>query len=297
MSAALEAVVVRQLAGLRRASWSLGDALDFVQTELPASALKTRLQAALASVRAGAPAASPDLLVATLTRGDAASASVLDQLAEAIEADDEARVSTTTVRAGVTLVLCLCTLVLVRVTGSLVTSFGPMFEEFGGAPPALTQLFFDLAGPITVLAPMLLAAAIVIVWRMRFDGISGGRELRASSLLFQFASAVEAGVTEASALALIDPKAQQLHGSPILRLESTEQAFLRHVMSSSGAAEGARRLALELRTQGGRLATDGRWWLSPGLVVIVLFTAFFVAASVAAMFLPAIPCDFCGPVK
>lgn len=286
MSAALEAVVVRQLAGLRRSNWSLGDALDFVQTELPVSGLKARLQTALASVRAGASASSPDLLVATLTRGDAASAAVLDQLADAIEADDEARVSTTTVRAGVTLVLCLCTLVVMRVTGSLVDTFGGLFSDFGTALPAPTQLFFDLAGPITVAAPVMLGVAVVVVWRARFDGVSGWRELRASSLLLQFASAVEAGVSEPSALALIDPTSQQLPRSRALRLESTEQAFLQHVMASSGAAEGARRLAAELRVQGGRLATEGRWWLSPGLVVIVLFTVFFAASSLFAMYLP-----------
>ena len=286
MSAALEAVVVRQLAGLRRANWSLGDALEFVQTELPASAVKTRLQTALASLRAGASASSPDLLVATLTRGDAASVSVLEQLAEALEADDEARVSTTMVRAGVTLVLCICALVVMRITSSLVDTFSGLFSEFGAALPAPTQLFFDVAGPITVAAPVMLVVAVVVVWRTRFDGVSGWRELRASSLLLQFASAVEAGVSEASALALIDPTSPQLQRSRTLRLESTEQAFLQHVMTSSGAAEGARRLAAELKAQGGRLATEGRWWLSPGLVVVVLFTVFFAASALFAMYLP-----------
>lgn len=285
MSTALEAVVVRQLAGLRRANWSLGDALDFVQTELPMSSLKARLQAALASVRAGASASSPDVLVATLTRGDAASAAVLDQLADALEADDEARVSTTTVRVGVTLVLCICTLVVMRVSGSLVDSFGVMFADFGASLPAPTQLFFDLSGPMEVAAPVLLAVAIAVVWRTRFDGVSGWRELRASSQLLQFASAVDAGVPEASALALIDPTSQQLQRSAVLRLDSTEQTFLHHVTSVSGAAEGARRLAVELRAHGLRLATEGRWWLSPGLVV-VLFTVFFVSAALVAMYLP-----------
>jgi len=175
---------------------------------------------------------------------------------------------------------------VMRITSSLVDTFSGLFSEFGAALPAPTQLFFDLAGPITVAAPVMLVVAVVVVWRTRFDGVSGWRELRASSLLLQFASAVEAGVSESSALALIDPTSPQLQRSRTLRLESTEQAFLQHVMTSSGAAEGARRLAAELKAQGGRLATEGRWWLSPGLVVVVLFTVFFAASALFAMYLP-----------
>lgn len=286
MSAALEAVVARQLAGLRRANWSLSDALEFVQAELPPSPVKTRLQSALASVRAGASQPSSDLLVATLTRGDAASASVLDQLADAFEADDEARVSTTMVRAAVTLVLCVCTLVVLRFTGSFITSFSHMFADFGAALPAPTQLFIDLSGPMRVAAPVMLVVALVVVWRARFDGVTGGRELRASSLLLQFASAVEAGVTEPGALALVDPKSQQLQSSAALRLDSTERVFLSQVMTSSGSADAARRLAVELHAQGARLAAEGRWWTSPGLIAVVLFTAAFVATALLAMYLP-----------
>ncbi|MBL8935200.1 MAG: hypothetical protein JNM69_11655 [Archangium sp.] len=286
MSAALEAIVVRQLAGLRRANWSLGDALEFVHAELPPSAVKERLHTALTLVRAGTSEPSSDLLVTALTRGDAASAAVLEQLADAMEAADEARVSTTMVRAAVTVVLCLCTLVVVRVTGSLVSSFSHMFADFGTSLPAPTQLFMDLSGPMQVLAPSLLVVSLVVVWRARFEGVTGGRELRASSLLLQFSSAVEAGVAEPAALALIDAKAQQLPRSGVLRLDSNEQVFLGQVMATSGAAEAARRLALELRARGSQLASESRWWNSPALIVVVLLTALFVVSAIFMMYLP-----------
>lgn len=286
MSAALEAIVVRQLAGLRRANWSAQDAIEFVHAELPPSEVKARLHTALSLVRSGTSEPSSDVLVATLTRGDAASAVVLEQLADALEAADEARVSTTVVRATVTVVLCLCTLVVMRVSGSLVASFSNMFAEFGASLPAPTQLFIDLSGPMQVAAPIMLVVSLVIVWRARFDGVTGGRELRASSLLLQFASAVEAGVGEPVALTLIDPRAQQLPRSGVLRLDSSEQVFLGQVMTSAGAAEAARRLAVELRAQGTQLAGEGRWWRSPGLIVVVLLTAFFVASALIAMYLP-----------
>lgn len=287
MSASLETVVIRQLAGLRGARWSLGDALEFVQAELPPSAVKTRLQGALASLRAGAaPTTSSDLLVTTLSRGDAASVVVLEQLADALEADEQARVATTVTRAAVTLVLCGCALVVMRFTGSFLSSFSGMFLDFGAALPAPTQLFMDLSGPMRAATPVMLLVALVVVWRARFDGVTGGRELRASSLLLQFASAVEAGVDERAALALVDPKSQRLQTSPALRLESTEQVFLGQVTVSSGSAEAARRLGLELRAQGGRLAAESRWWTSPGLIVVVLFTALFVATALLAMYLP-----------
>ncbi|MDP3502388.1 MAG: hypothetical protein Q8S33_18780 [Myxococcales bacterium] len=286
MSASLETVVVRQLAGLRRANWSLGEALEFVQAELPSSTVKTRLEGALASLRAGVSEPSSDLLVATLTRGDAASAPVLEQLADALEAEAQARVSTTMVRAAVTLVLCVCTLVVMRFTGSFISSFSRLFEDFGAALPAPTQLFIDVSGPMRVAAPVMLVVALFVVWRARFDGVTGARELRASSLLLQFASAVDAGVAEQGALALVDPKAQQLQTSAALRLDSTEQVFLHQATASSGSADAARRLALELRAQGGRLAAEGRWWTSPGLILVVLFTALFVSGALIAMYLP-----------
>lgn len=286
MSAALEAIVVRQLAGLRRANWSLGDAIEFVHDELPPSEVKARLHTALSLVRSGTSEPSSDVLVATLTRGDAASSAVLEQLADALEAADEARVSTTMVRATVTVVLCLCTLVVMRVSGSLVASFSNMLAEFGASLPAPTQLFIDLSGPMQVAAPLMLFVSLVIVWRARFDGVTGGRELRASSLLLQFSSAVEAGVGEPAALTLIDAKAQQLPRSGALRLDSSEQVFLGHVMTTSGAAEAARRLALELRARGSQLAGEGRWWSSPGLIAVVVLTALFVASALVAMYLP-----------
>lgn len=286
MSAALEAIVVRQLAGLRRANWNLGDAIEFVHAELPPSEVKARLHTALTLVRAGTSEPSKDVLVATLTRGDAASAAVLEQLADAMEAADEARVSTTMVRAAVTVVLCICTLVVMRVSGSLVSSFSNMLAEFGAALPAPTQLFIDLSGPMQVLAPIMLVVSLVIVWRARFDGVTGGRELRASSLLLQFASAVEAGVAEPAALTLIDPKSQQLPRSGVLRLDSSEQVFLGQVMTTSGAAEAARRLAVELRARGSQLAGEGRWWSSPALIVVVLLTVLFVVSAILAMYLP-----------
>ena len=286
MSAALEAIVVRQLAGLRRANWSLSDAIEFVHGELPDSSVKARLHAALSLVRAGTSQPTSDALVATLTRGDAASAPVLEQLADALEAADEARVSTTMVRVAVTLVLCVCTIVVMRVTGSLVPSFSGLFADFGAALPAPTQLFMDLSGPLEVAAPIALVVALVLVWRARFDGLTGGRELRASSLLLQFASAVEAGVAEPQALALVDPKSPLLPRSPVLRLESNEQLFLSQVMTSSGAAEAARRLGFELRMRGSQLASDGRWWTSPALIIVVLLTALFVVSALVAMYLP-----------
>lgn len=286
MSAALEAIVVRQLAGLRAANWSLGDAIEFVHGELPESATKARLHAALASLRAGTPQPTSDALVATLTRGDAASALVLEQLAEALEAADEARTATTLVRAAITVVLCLCTLVVMRVTGSVVASFENLFSDFGASLPAPTQLFMDLSGPMQVLAPVLLVGALVVVWRARFEAVTGGRELRASSLLFQFASAVEAGVAEPAALALIDPAAQQLARSRVLQLDAVEQVFLGHVMTTTGAAGAARQLALELRARGSQLASEGRWWRSPALIVVVVLTALFVSSALVAMYLP-----------
>lgn len=286
MSAALEAIVVRQLAGLRRANWSSGDAIEFVHGELPESPTKARLHVALTSLRAGAAAPSSDALVATLTRGDAASALVLEQLADALEAADEARTATTLVRASVTVVLCLCTLVVMRVAGSVVASFSNLFSDFGASLPAPTQLFMDLSGPLQVLAPVLLVGSLVVVWRARFDGVTGGRELRASGLLLQFASAVDAGVAESAALTLIDPGAQQLPRSAVLQLDQVEQVFLGQVIATTGAAEAARQLALELRLRGSQLAGEGGWWRSPGLIAVVVLTALFVASALVAMYLP-----------
>lgn len=286
MSAVLEAVVARQLAALRRANWSSGEALEFVHAQLPTSAVKTRLGHALQALRAGTLQPSSDLLVATLSRGDAATSAVLEQLADALDADHQERVTTTMVRASVSLVLCVCAFVVMRFTGSFVSSFSRLFSDFGAALPAPTQLFIDLAGPLSVAAPIALVVALVVVWRARFDGVTGGRELRASSLLLQFAGAVEAGLDEPQALSLIDSGSQQLPTSAALRLDPLERAFLAEAMASSGSAMAARRLGVELRTQGSRLAAEGRWWTSPGVLIVVLFTALFVASALVAMYLP-----------
>jgi type II secretory pathway component PulF len=283
---ALESVVVRQLAGLRRAGWSLGDALEFVHAELPVSPLKARLQTALASLRAGAAAPSGDALVATLARGDAASAGVLEQLAEALEADAEARSATTLVRVGVTVVLSVCVAIVLGVTGATVDTFKELVTGFGAALPAPTQWLFDLAGPLQVASLVGFTLAVVFVWRARLDGMTGGRELRASSLLLQVSSALEAGVGEPAALALVDARAAQLERSTVLRLRPEEQAFLRHVTVSGGVSEAARRLGHELRADGARVAGSFRWWRSPGLIVVVFFTAAFVAATFVALYLP-----------
>jgi len=279
-----EVLVLRQLAALREAGWSLGAALGLVLEALRDSALKARLADALASLQAGhPPRAGDDALVATLTRGDANSAKGLERLAEARELDTEATQARRRLQALVAFFVSLGLGEVTLFAWKLPEVTNPLFSSLGTALPTGTELTLELALGLRLIAPVLLASCLAVVARARFRSWSGERELRGAAALLQFTSALEAGLSESGALALIDPKASTLLTSAVLGFDRLERRFLDFSSACDGAAAGASALASELLARGRQLATRSGWLL--GLAGAVL-TLSFASGVLVSMYLP-----------
>lgn len=278
-----EVLVLRQLAALRRANWPLGDALGFVLGDLSESALKTRLANAQTNLQAGAQSASADVLVATLSRGDANSADSLELVADAQELAFEAAQATRRMR---TVIAFLVTVALLQVTAlafRLPAVLSPLFDSFGQELPPATQLALGLLKALQFGAPTLLLVALAITARARFRRWSGERELTAAGLLWQWSSAVKAGLTDAAASRLIDARATSLQTSDALALDLNERLYLTLANARDGAAPAADRLASHLLTRGRAMGQRSRWVFA---LVGTVLTVLFVVNVLAAMYLP-----------
>lgn len=278
-----EVLVLRQLAALRRANWPLGDALGFVLGDLGESALKTKLSNAQANLQAGEHAASADVLVATLSRGDANSADSLELVADARELAFEAAQATRRMRTVIGFLVTLALLQITALAFRLPAVLAPLFASFGQELPPATQLALGTLKALQVGAPVMLVVALAIITKTRFRRWSGERELTSAGLLWQWSSALKAGLSDAAAVRLIDARASSLQTSDTLALDLNERLYLTLASTRDGATQAADRLASHLLTRGRELAQRSRWVFA---LIGTVLTVLFVINVLGAMYLP-----------
>lgn len=275
-------LVARQVAALRGAGWSTLDALELVAGQLGDAPLQSRLREVLAALRSGGAPVQQDFLLATLSRGDAADAASLGQLADALETEQAAQAAAR---------LRLTSVGVILLAGSLALTVGAQaiafvaaqlgFASFGATLPAPTQLLLDVlpylkrVGPLGLLA----SAAFLLTWRP--SRTRGVRRLEAAAALRQFASAVRSGLGEPDALRLLDPAAPSLARSR-LGLDVVERALLEHLAARGGTGPAAEVLAAEIEREVRGEAVG----LSGLLLVVVIGVAVFVSFVMLALYLP-----------
>lgn len=275
-------LVARQVAALRGAGWNTLDALELVAGQLGDAPLQSRLREVLATLRSGGAPVQQDFLLATLSRGDAADAASLGQLADALETEQAAHAAARLRLTSVGVILIAGSLALtvgVQAIAFVAAQLG--LSAFGGVLPAPTQLLLDVLPYLKWIGPLSLAASVAFLLTWRPARTRGVKKLEAAAALRQFASAVRSGVAEPDALRLLDPAAPSLARSRI-GLDVVERALLEHLAAHGGAGPAAEVLAAELE----REVRGEAGVLSGFLLVLVIGAGVFVGLAMLALYLP-----------
>lgn len=275
-------VVVETMRALRERGWPAGKALQFVADQSFDPELDSELDAVGDALERGEEPMSDDPLVRILARGEEAGPNALREASRGLALQAESQ--------GLGLQVLFMAVALLGIVVALsfliphvLGVFQKMYAEYGADLPALTQLVVGGAHFWAIFFPVVVAlGGGVLIYAFVAGRLPWLAGLRAASDLRVFAAAMEAGMEEDDAAALIGGR----HGfldAPGVRLDRHERVLASYLIDVAGPARAARELAAE------KEASSRSGWtllvhLLPGIGILALMLT--VGTAVIAVYLP-----------
>jgi len=284
------ALIARNVAALRRFGWSTQKALSHVADLAPpgrAQRLLREYGAVLASGQAIPVQPSPesDSLLRILVQGERAGPEVLEEAGRGLELEAQA-IATAAAAFRYSFVALVASLSLLCLFAyGVAATLAALYESFGAQLPRATQVALLAMAGARYVAPVLLLG-VVWFWRRRswIARLPGVRGLHRAARLRTYAAAIDAGLDDATALALTGSAgARDLTTAPTLGLDRLERALAAMLMAQEGPSTAARIIARETENRQQRLWSST---VMQGPLVILMVTLTIGAALASSLILP-----------
>jgi hypothetical protein len=161
--------------------------------------------------------------------------------------------------------------------------FLPVATTFG-TQAAITEVVVGFLRLMAFAGPVLLVLAVVAIRSVPPRWLPGVRGHLAAAALRRYSSALEAGLTEAAAMALVDPLApDSILDSKVVGLDRVEAKLGRRMQLLDGSRLAARVLATELELEAEESSRRFRTWAP---ITGFGLLAIFGVPVVVALYLP-----------